>query len=128
MRNTVIAATAALITSAAAFAMDPMEGTYGNTVLVTDKDKAVTSYWFKADKSVKIKNPKGEDANATWELTDGGKKICLTVVLPAGAKAPEGGVKPQCSEFVGGGKKAGDKWEQMDANNQKIAVEIKAGM
>jgi hypothetical protein len=51
----------------------------------------------------------------------------LTAVLPAGAKAPAGGVKPACSEFVGA-KNPGDKWEQKDAEGKPIGVEIVAGM
>jgi hypothetical protein len=121
------AAAAVLGFATAAMADDKMAGTYGNTVLVTNAAKEVTTYWFKADKTVKLKDAKGQDLNATWELTEADTKICLTAVLPAGATPPEGGVKPSCSEFVGS-KVAGDKWDQKDAEGKPIAVEIKAGM
>jgi hypothetical protein len=131
MRNpmsAMAAAVAAIVLAFAAWASDPMAGTFGNKVLVTNAAGEVTTYWFKADKTVKIKGAKGEEANATWEISADGKQICLTAVLPAGAKAPEGGVKPVCSEFVGGGKKPGDKWQQKDAEGKPITVEIVAGM
>lgn len=112
----------------AVWASSPMAGTFGNTVLVTDADGKVTKYAFKDGGTWTAKTPDGKDANGTWELTEGEKKICLTLVLPAGATPPEGGIKPACSEFVGGGKKAGDKWTQNDANGKPVTVEIKAGM
>lgn len=123
MRKFVMAAAAAVALSGAAFASaDPMAGTYGNKVVTTNDKGEATTFWFNADKSYKVKTAAGQEGTGKWEIKDG--KFCIMANAPAGQPAPAA----QCSEYVGGGKKAGDTWKQKDAAGAEISVAIVAGM
>lgn len=127
MRKFVLAAAAAVALSGLAFAAeDPMAGTYGNKVVTTNAKGEATTFWFKADKSFKLKTAAGQEGTGKWEIKDG--KFCITSDLPATAPAGTPAPAPQCSEYIGGGKKAGDTWKQKDATGAEISVAIVAGM
>jgi hypothetical protein len=127
MRKFVLAAAAAVALAGASFASaDPMAGTYGNKVVTTNAKGEATTFWFKADKSFKVKTATGQEGTGKWEIKDG--KFCITSDLPANAPAGTAAPAPQCSEYVGGGKKAGDSWKQKDATGADITVAIVAGM
>ena len=114
-------------TGAAMAAEDPMGSVYGNTVIVTNAKGETSKLWIAKDGTFKGESAKGEKFTGKWALKDNNTKYCSTVDLPAGAPAGTPVPKESCSEFKGS-HKAGDKWEQNDAMNEKIAVEIKAGM
>ncbi|MBP6011782.1 MAG: hypothetical protein KBA31_06100 [Alphaproteobacteria bacterium] len=118
---------AASFAGAALAADDPMAGAYGNTVLVTNAKGETSKLWINKDGTLKGENAKGEKFTGKWALKDGNKQYCSTPDLPANAPKETPAPKEACSEFKGP-HKAGDKWEQMDANNEKVTVEIKAGM
>jgi hypothetical protein len=123
MRKFVLAAAAAVALAGSSFASaDPMAGTYGNKVVTTNAKGEATTFWFKADKSYKVKTAAGQEGTGKWEIKD--SKFCIMPDVPAGTAAPA----PQCSEYVGGGKKAGDTWKQKDATGAEISVAIVAGM
>jgi hypothetical protein len=123
MRKFVLAAAAAVALSSFAMASaDPMAGTYGNKVVTTNAKGEATTFWFKADRTYKVKTAAGQEGTGKWEIKDG--KFCITPDVPAGQPAPAA----QCSEYVGGGKKAGDTWKQKDATGADINVAIVAGM
>jgi hypothetical protein len=127
MRKFVMAAAAAVALSGAVFASaDPMAGTYGNKVVTTNAKGEATTFWFNADKSYKVKTSAGQEGTGKWEIKDG--KFCIIANLPANAPAGTAAPAPQCSEYVGGGKKAGDTWKQKDATGAEISVAIVAGM
>ena len=112
---------------AAIAAEDPMATAYGNTVIVTNAKGEVSKLWIAKDGTFKGESAKGEKFTGKWALKDNNTKYCSTVDLPANAPKGTPAPKESCSEFKGS-HKAGEKWEQMDAMNEKITVEIKAGM
>lgn len=111
----------------AAMASDPMEGAYGNTVLVTNAKGETSKLWIAKDGSFKGENAKGEKFTGKWALKDNNTKYCATADLPPNAPKETPAPKEACSEFKGA-HKAGDKWQQKDANGEDVTVEIKAGM
>lgn len=127
MRKFVLAAAAAVALAGAAMSSDdPMAGTYGNKVVTTNAKGESTTFWFKADKTFKLKTAAGQEGTGKWEIKDG--KFCITSDLPANAPAGTAAPTAQCSEYVGGGKKPGDTWKQKDATGADITVAIVAGM
>lgn len=114
------------LTGAAIAADDPMAGTYGNTVVVTNAKGEATKLWFAKDGTYKVETAKGQKGTGKWALKDNNSKYCSTADLPAGAPAGTPAPKEMCSEFKGA-HKAGDKWSQKDADGADITVEIKAG-
>ena len=106
---------------------DPMAAVYGNTVTVTNAKGETSKLWIAKDGTFKGEGAKGEKFTGKWALKENNTKYCSTVDLPANAPAGTPAPKESCSEFKGS-HKAGDKWEQNDAMNAKITVEIKAGM
>ena len=127
MRKFVLAAAAAVALSGFAVASeDPMAGTYGNKVVTTNAKGEATTFWFKADKSYKVMTAAGQEGVGKWEIKNG--KFCILPTLPANAPAGTAAPTEQCSDYVGGGKKAGDTWKQKDAAGADISVAIVAGM
>jgi hypothetical protein len=117
---------AAGIAGAAIAADDPMAGAYGNTVIVTNAKGESYKLWIKNDGSYSVETAKGEKGTGKWSLKDNNSKYCSIADKPANAPADMPAPTETCSEFKGA-HKAGDKWDQMDSNNEKITVEIKAG-
>lgn len=114
--------------SGAAFAAgDAMEGAYGNTVTVTNAKGETSKLWISKDGTFKGETAKGDKFTGKWALKDNNTKYCATADLPANAPKDTPAPKEACSEFKGP-HKAGDKWDQMDANNEKVTVAINAGM
>jgi hypothetical protein len=111
---------------AAIAADDVMAGAYGNTVIVTNAKGESYKLWIAKDGTWKSESAKGEKGSGKWALKDNNTKYCSTANLPANAPKDTPAPKETCSEFKGA-HKAGDKWDQMDSNNEKITVEIKAG-
>jgi hypothetical protein len=130
MRKIVLLGASALVAvglTSAAMASDPMEGAYGNTVLVTNAKGETSKLWIAKDGSFKGENAKGEKFTGKWALKENNTKYCATPDLPANAPKDTPAPKEACSEFKGA-HKAGDKWKQKDANGEDVTVEIKAGM
>lgn len=114
------------LAGAAMAADDPMEGAYGNTVIVTNAKGESYKLWINKDGTWTSENAKGEKGSGKWALKENNSKYCAIANLPADAPKDTPAPKEACSEFKGP-HKAGDKWEQMDSNNEKITVEIVAG-
>lgn len=111
----------------AAFAADdPMSGVYGNTIVVTNAKGESTKLWINKDGTYKAQGADGKSGTGKWVVKENNTKYCSTPDLPATAPAGTAAPKETCSEFKGG-HKAGDKWQQKDAEGQTITVEIKAG-
>lgn len=119
-------ALAAGLIGAAIAADDPMAGAYDNTVVVTNAKGEKTKLWIAKDGTYKGENAKGEKFTGKWALKENNTKYCSTPDLPANAPKDTPAPKESCSEFKGP-HKAGDKWEQNDANGEKVTVEIVAG-
>lgn len=119
-------AVAAGLIGAAIAADDPMAGAYDNTVVVTNAKGEKTKLWIAKDGTYKGENAKGEKFTGKWALKENNTKYCSTPDLPANAPKDTPAPKESCSEFKGP-HKAGDKWEQNDANGEKVTVEIVAG-
>jgi hypothetical protein len=115
------------LAGAALAADDPMAGAYGNTVLVTNSKGETSKLWIKQDGTLTGENAKGEKFSGKWALKENNTKYCSTPDLPATAPKDTPAPKETCSEFKGP-HKPGDKWEQNDANGEKVTIEIKAGM
>ena len=131
MRKIALLGASALIAVSLAGAVmaadDPMAGAYGNTVIVTNGKGESSKLWINKDGTYTGETSKGEKFSGKWTLKENNSKYCSTPNLPANAPKETPAPKESCSEFKGG-HKAGDKWEQKDANGEKITVEIKAGM
>jgi len=119
-------AVAAGLIGAAIAADDPMAGAYDNTVVVTNAKGEKTKLWIAKDGTYKGESAKGEKFTGKWALKENNTKYCSTPDLPANAPKDTPAPKESCSEFKGP-HKAGDKWEQNDANGEKVTVEIVAG-
>jgi hypothetical protein len=127
MRKIALGAVIALgLTGAAIAAADPMEGAYGNTVIVTNAKGEKTKLWIAKDGTFKGESAKGEKFTGKWTLKDNNSKYCSTADLPANAPKETPAPKEACSEFKGP-HKAGDKWTQKDADGADVTVEIVAG-
>ena len=106
---------------------DPMAGVYGNTVLVTNSKGETTKFQLDKDGTFRIETAKGEKGTGKWALKENNTKLCSTPDSPADGPKDAAPPKETCSEFTGA-RKAGDKWEEKDANGEKITLEVKAGM
>jgi hypothetical protein len=130
MRNFAILGTSALVAmslaGAAMAADDPLAGVYGNTVVVTDAKGAVTKIWINKDGTYKATGVDGQSGTGKWSVKDNNTKYCSTPDLPATAPAGTPSPSESCSELKGS-HKAGDTWQQNDANGQPITVAIKKG-
>ena len=127
MRKIALGAVIALgLAGAAIAAADPMEGAYGNTVIVTNAKGEKSKLWINKDGTFKGETAKGEKFTGKWALKDNNTKYCSTVDLPANAPKDTPAPKESCSEFKGP-HKAGDKWTQKDAEGADVTVEIVAG-
>jgi hypothetical protein len=127
MRKIALGAVIALgLAGAAIAAADPMEGAYGNTVIVTNAKGEKTKLMIAKDGTFKGENAKGEKFTGKWALKDNNTKYCSTADLPANAPKDTPAPKEACSEFKGP-HKAGDKWTQKDADGADVTVEIVAG-
>lgn len=127
MRKIALGALVALGLAGAAIAStDPMEGAYGNTVIVTNAKGEKSKLWINKDGTFKGESAKGEKFTGKWVLKDNNTKYCSTADLPPNAPKDTPAPKESCSEFKGP-HKAGDKWEQKDADGAPITVEITAG-
>ena len=131
MRNFALLGASALVAfsvaGAAVAAEDVMAGAYGNTVVITDAKGASSKLWIAKDGTFKIQAADGKSATGKWVLKDNNTKYCSTIELPKEAPAGTPAPKETCSEFKGA-HKAGDKWQQNDADGKPVSVEIKAGM
>jgi hypothetical protein len=118
---------AAMLFAGAALADDPMANVYGNTVTTKDRATGVSSsLMFNQDMSYtgKTMGPNGQPVSytGTWMLKDGGKTICLSPNVPAGApNAPA----PSCSPLSP--HNVGDSWSVTTDGNQTFDVMLTAG-
>lgn len=105
---------------------DPMAGTYGNTVVVTNAKGESTKLRINKDGTYTLETAKGEKGTGRWSLKESNTKYCSTPDLPASAPKDTPAPKESCTEFKGA-QKVGNKWEQNDADGQRVVVEIVAG-
>ena len=118
---------AAVLFAGAALADDPMAMTYGNTITTKDRGTGQTStLLFNQDMSYtgKTTDAKGQPVNYTgmWMLKDGGKTICLTPSVPAGApNAPTPSCSPLSTHNVG------DSWSVTNDQNHTYDVSLTSG-
>lgn len=118
---------AAMLYAGAALADDPMAMTYGNTITTKDRATGQTStLLFNQDMSYsgKTTDAKGQPVSYTgmWVLKDGGKTICLTPSLPAGASAP---ATPSCSPLTT--HNVGDSWSVTNDQSHTYDVSLSSG-
>jgi len=123
MKHIVVAATAAILLAAPAFAGDDlMAGYFGNTVVATG-GMAETHAHYRADHSFDVVGSMlgmSRTFKGTWELK--GDQLCRTYVgdLPPGLPA-----NPFCTKWEP--HKVGDSWT-MTANGQTRNLTLKAGV
>lgn len=98
---------------------DPMAGTYGNVVVVTNAKGDVSKLWISQDGTYSYESAKGERRSGRW--TRKGDQLCLTPNPREGAPTP----KESCSEFKGS-HRVGDTWKQKNALGEEVTVEIRA--
>ena len=96
---------------------DPMAGRFGNTVRLTAKDGKVSKVYYNVDKSVVVLRPDGSILNGTWAIE--GEKLCVSVAVTLTS------VK-RCAPFLPH-KRAGDTWEQNDADGNPVTATIMPG-
>lgn len=108
-----VAASALLVNAAFAAGID---GSIGNTVVMTAADGAKMEFRHAADGTVKVKLPDGSEDNATWKV-DGN-----TLIETSGKDGKE-----YKFDISGGDRKVGDKWEGKDADGNPVSFELVAG-
>lgn len=98
----------------------PMDGAYGNTVIVDYGNNAVVKIHVNSDGSYALIQPDGASAKGSWAVTGG--QTCFTQTDPA----PAAGVAPSCSAAVDG-KGPGDNWTSTGQGGAPVKVSIVAG-
>lgn len=116
---TVVATVAAMACATLAMA-GPMDGAYGNTVVVDYGNNAVAKIFVNADGSYGLTQPDGVTAKGTWAVSGG--QTCFTQTDPA----PAAGATPSCSATVDG-KGPGDSWTSTGQGGAPVKVSIVAG-
>lgn len=106
---------------AAAAGDDPMAGTYGNTVVITNAKGEVSKFRFAPDQTFTYESARGDRRTGTWVLKDG--LLCVTTHHRPEDPTPE---KESCSEFKGE-HQAGDTWQQTNPRGDSVTVTIVAG-
>lgn len=117
MKRFVIAAVAAIALSSAAFAADPMEPRYGNTVVLTAPNGQVTKLMYNKDGTMDIVLPDGTKGKGTWVME--GDKLCITAAVGPAAN------QKQCNAFTA--HKVGDEWEIGLPDGSKMKAKLVAG-
>jgi len=127
MRISILAlACAGTLFATAAYADDPMENTYTNTVVSKDHASGgVTDLYFNKDMSYTAK-AMGQDGKpiqlaGSWSLKDDGKTICLAPNAPANTPAGQ----PSCSPLEK--HNVGDSWSLTNDKGQSFDITITAG-
>lgn len=98
---------------------DPMAGTYGNVVVVTNAKGDVSKLWISQDGTYSYESAKGERRTGRWARK--GDQLCLTPNPRDDAPSP----KESCAEFKGS-HRVGAKWKQKNALGEEVTVEIRA--
>jgi len=101
----------------AAWAADPMQTRYDNTVTLTAANGQVTKLYYNKDGTMTTLLPDGTKGTGKWAVKDG--KLCVT--LDAGPTAG----KESCNPLVE--HKVGDTWEVTLADGTKAKVALVAG-
>jgi hypothetical protein len=118
MKTTMLAAAAAILLTASAFAGDDVMATrFGNTTKVTYANGMVVKVWYNADHSF-TGEANGNAIAGTWKIE--GDKICVTTTTGAVANMPA----TQCNPVVA--RKVGETWT-LGEGEQQIKVELLAG-
>lgn len=103
--------------SLALAAADPMQGRYGNTVRITNKEGKITRVLYNADQSVTVMRPDGGVITGTWAIE--GAELCVsTSVMLMSIK--------RCLPFVPD-KKPGHTWTQKGPDGDEVTIAIVAG-
>jgi hypothetical protein len=115
-----------MLAAGAAWADDPMAGTYGNTVTTRDHATGATgTLLFNPDMTytAKATDAKGRPVSyqGTWALKNGGTTICLTPKLPPSAPGAGTSCSPLAKHNVG------DSWTVTNDHNQTYDVSLTAG-
>jgi hypothetical protein len=119
----ILAATAALLVSTAAYAADDiMAATYGNTVVgKSAMFESHTHYNADHSFSAAYSSAMGSmEAKGTWAVNDKGE-LCRTFANP-----PPGSPNPLCVAWTS--HKVGDTWTMSTANGGSVAVSLVAGV
>jgi hypothetical protein len=117
MKKTAAALAACLVMSAVAYASDPMESRYENTVTITDSAGAVTKIHYDRDGKLKIIMPDGTVGTGKWTSKE--DKLCIT--LDAG---PAAGIE-SCNPMAA--RKVGEEWEVALADGTKAKAALVKG-
>jgi hypothetical protein len=117
---------AAILATTAAWADDPMAGTYGNTVTTKDHTTgAMGTLMFNQDMTYTAKatgaDGKPVSYDGSWALKDNGATICLTPNLPANSP----GAGTSCSPLQK--HNVGDTWTVTNDKGQTFDIGLTAG-
>jgi hypothetical protein len=127
MRSSILAlACAGVLFATAAYADDPMAGTYGNTVTTKSEKTGVTgALMFNQDGTYTAKtvgaDGKPVSYDGQWTLKDDGATICLAPKLPPNTP----GSTPSCSPLQK--HNVGDSWTVTNDQGEAFDVSITAG-
>lgn len=97
--------------------VDPMEGRYGNTQVMTGKDGKVMRARFNRDKTVELTRPDGDKMTGEWVLD--GDQLCIKMTMLLMSMK-------RCMPFVPN-KKPGDVWTQKNPQGEEVSATIVAG-
>lgn len=111
-------ALAAVLCTAPAMAGD-MTGLYGNTIMCTYPNGAVTKVHVQEGGKYNLER-EGKTVQGTW--VDSGEQVCYTEVDPA----PPAGTKPICTPSAA--MKVGATWSVTDSAGNASHCELKAGV
>ena len=115
-----LAAAVCAVSFAAAAQAGPMDGAFGNTVVLDYGNNMVAKMHANADGSYSVLQPDGKTSKGTWTATGG--QTCFSQTDPA----PPAGAAPSCSASVDG-KVAGDSWTGAGAGGAAVKISIVAG-
>lgn len=102
-----------VMTSAAAWADDPLASVYGHTILLTAASGEVDQYWIKEDNTYSGKRADGSTVNGTWEIRDG--KACFKETTPEGEEFET------CDSQIEG-KTVGDEWQVTNEKDGSVST------
>jgi hypothetical protein len=94
-----------------------MEGRYGNTQVMTEKDGSVVKARFNRDKTAALTRPDGDTMEGKWELE--GDKLCIKMSMLLMSMK-------RCMPFVPD-KKVGENWTQKNPQGEEVTATIVAG-
>ncbi|HMM13820.1 MAG: hypothetical protein WBG82_10705 [Parvibaculum sp.] len=103
----------------AAYAADPLESYYGNTVVLSNPNSGEMHAFVNQDGTYQTKLADGSTVSGTWAIN--GDQACYTQTNPA----PAADAKPFCAKAEA--HNVGDSWQVAGADGTQTTITIKAG-